>query len=123
MEGESVVLLISDIIEKTKSTRENVEEAIIASGFPVDDSKNYSSDDVYLVGLYVRYSTMLTEANEASYAFKYHDGEEGIDKTLVSDNMRRTAQMWYDRWETELENRKEKEERSKHAIFHVRKRV
>ncbi|AMQ66679.1 hypothetical protein FDG96_gp20 [Bacillus phage Mgbh1] len=113
-------MLINEIAEKLNTSQEIVEESLEASGFPVDPSRKYSSREVHVTTLYVRYLTLMIEANEASHGFKYTDGEEGVDKTLVSDNLRRTAQMWYNRWLAAME---EKQRQQEHSAFHIRKRA
>jgi len=116
-------MLITDITVKYNTTEGIVEEALLVSGFQVDYASDYSPKDVSLAGLYIRYLVMMNEANEAAYGFKYTDGEEGIDKTSVNDNMRRTAQMWYERWEAEMEKRELEQIKETSSGFHIRKRV
>lgn len=114
---------ITEITVKYNTTEEIVEEALLVSGFQVDYSTDYEAKTVNLAGLYIRYLVMMNEANEAAYGFKYTDGEEGIDKTAVNDNMRRTAQMWYERWEAEMEKREIEQVKESTSGFHIRKRV
>jgi|SRR5690625_2282755 len=113
---------ISNIIEDTGATREIVEDSLLTSGFPVDDDLSYSRDEVRIAKLYIRYLKMMEDAEESSSWFKYHDGEEGLDKTVVNDNIRRTAMIWYDRWETEMKRLKDKEDRKQFSNFYIRKR-
>lgn len=114
---------VSDIMIETGATREIVEDALLTSGFPVDDEMKYKQDEVRISKLYIRYLMLMEDAEESSSWFKYHDGEEGIDKTLVNDNIRRTAAIWYDRWETEMKRLKDKQDRVQYSNFHIRKRA
>lgn len=114
---------ISDIISETDATKEIVEDALLTSGFPIGDDLVYKRDEVRIAKLYIRYLLLMKDAEESSSWFKYHDGEEGIDKTIVNDNIRRTALIWYDRWEKEMKKLKDKEDRAQHSNFYVRKRA
>lgn len=114
---------IPEIVEKTKSSREIVEESLLTSGFPVDDSKNYNRDEVRIAELYIRYLVLMQDATDSSSWFKYSDGEESIDKTLVNENIRNTAAIWFKRWEEELERYREKERRGQYSSFYIRKRA
>lgn len=114
---------ISDIVAETGATKEIVEDALLTSGFPIDDEIKYKRDEVRVSKLYIRYLLLMGDAEESSSWFKYHDGEEGIDKTIVNDNIRRTAKIWYDRWETEMKRLKDQQDRVQYSSFHIRKRA
>lgn len=114
---------VSDIMIETGATREIVEDALLTSGFPIGDDLNYKRDEVRIAKLYIRYLMMMRDAEESSLWFKYHDGEEGIDKTLVNDNIRRTAMIWYDRWEKEMKKYKDKQDRAQYSNFYIRRRA
>lgn len=114
---------ITDIMERYGFTLEVTEESLLASGFPVDEELDYKKEEVQLVYLYGKYLTLMERASEESNSFKYTDGEEAVDKTLVPDNYRRTARLWYDRWHEEFKRREERAEREKYSNFVVRKRV
>lgn len=114
---------ITDIMDRYDFTLEVTEEALLASGFPVDEELDYKKEEVYLAKLYGKYLTLLELASVESNSFKYTDGEEAVDKTLVPDNYRRTATLWYDRWAEEMKRREEEAERDLYSKFVVRKRV
>lgn len=114
---------IAEIVEKTEAPLETVEEALLTSGFPVDDDVDYKQDEVRIAKLYIRYLVMMQKAEEEAHGFRYVDGEETIDKKDVNDNMRRTAEIWFNRWQDEMRKLEEKKYKTKYTNFHIRGRA
>ncbi|MFD1453229.1 hypothetical protein [Oceanobacillus sojae] len=66
-----------------------VKEAMQAHGYAPEDS--VSSDDINLVMLYAQVQAAWQIAFSVAHYFKFTDGEESVDKSMISDNYRKLA--------------------------------
>lgn len=97
-------------------TNAAIDEAIFI--FELDEM-DIRSEDVYKVLTYTSAEVAMKIAfNTASY-FKFTDGEEAIDKSMVSDNYRKLAREY----RSQYENMTRKEERKATATFTNRHRI
>ncbi len=66
-----------------------IKEAMQAHGYALEDS--VSSDDITLVMLYAQVQAAWQIAFSVAHYFKFTDGEESVDKSMISDNYRKLA--------------------------------
>ena len=68
---------------------ELIEDAMRAHGYAPSDS--VKPDEVNLVLLYAQYNGAWQIALSVAHYFKFADGEEQVDKSMIADNYRRLA--------------------------------
>jgi len=91
-----------------------VKDAMQAHDYAPEDS--VSSEDINLVMLYAQIQGAWQIAFSVAHYFKFTDGEESVDKSMISDNYRKLAndlQSDYD----------EEKDRQRKASFRIMKRI
>ena len=78
---------------------ELIEDAMRAHGYAPSDS--VKPDEVNLVLLYAQYNGAWQIALSVAHYFKFADGEEQVDKSMIADNYRRLAKDLQDDYESE----------------------
>ena len=93
---------------------ELVEDAMLEHGLSPDSS--VPSDKVSLIMLYAQYQGAWQIAFSVAHYFKFTDGEESVDKSMIADNYRKLAK--------DLQNDYEKEKgKLLGSNFRVMKRI
>ena len=78
---------------------ELIEDAMRAHGYAPSDS--VKPDEINLVLLYAQYNGAWQIALSVAHYFKFADGEEQVDKSMIADNYRRLAKDLQDDYESE----------------------
>lgn len=78
---------------------ELIEDAMRAHGYAPSDS--VKPDEVNLVLLYAQYNGAWQIALSVAHYFKFADGEEQVDKSMIADNYRRLAKDLQNDYESE----------------------
>lgn len=66
-----------------------IEDALLAHGYSPSDS--VPEDDIRLILLHAQYKSAWKIAFSTAHYFKFTDGEESVDKSMISDNYRKLA--------------------------------
>lgn len=82
-----------------EDAEELVEDAMRSHGFTPTDS--VPSDQVSLVLLFAQYQGAWRIAFSVAHYFKYQDGEESVDKSMVAENYRNLAKDLQSEYERE----------------------
>lgn len=83
----------------TEDAKELVEESLLVQG--LDPSADIPEKQVTLVLLYAQSQGAWQIAFSVAHYFKFSDGEESVDKSMVADNYRRLARELQTDYETE----------------------
>lgn len=78
---------------------DTVEDAMLAHGYK--PSSSVSDDDLRLILLYAQSRKAWDIALSTAHYFKYTDGEESVDKSMVAENYRKLAQGWQSDYDEE----------------------
>lgn len=82
-----------------EEAEELVNDAMRVHGYAPSDS--VKQDDENLVLLYAQYNGAWQIALSVAHYFKFGDGEEQVDKSMITDNYRRLAKDLQNDYETE----------------------
>lgn len=79
--------------------------------------KPYTPEQEAIAGMYKEYLRLMKLAEDSAESFKFHDGEQGVDKTRISENYRRLAAQKLSEWKNALA-----EYRRGASSFYIRRR-
>src|SRR5699024_9929657 len=98
--AETLYLRFKGVPDYTAKEAESlVLDAMRTHGYAPSDS--VKPDEVNLVLLYAQYNGAWQIAFSVAHYFKFTDGEESVDKSMVADNYRRLAKDLQDDYESE----------------------
>lgn len=81
-----------------------VEDAMLSMGYAVTDS--VPDDKVTALLLYAQSESAFNIAMSVAHYFQYTDGEESVNKSMISDKYKALAKDLRDRFDEELEKEK-----------------
>lgn len=82
-----------------EEAEELVNDAMRVHGYAPSDSVNQGDENLVL--LYAQYNGAWQIALSVAHYFKFGDGEEQVDKSMITDNYRRLAKDLQNDYETE----------------------